>query len=48
MSKLYELTGNYLRLQDMAAEGILDEATFRDTLASIEGDISDKADGYEN
>lgn len=33
--KLYELTGQYLELEEMAANGEIDEQTFIDTLESI-------------
>ena len=44
MATLYELTGQYLELLNMAAEA--DPEVFADTLESIEGEIEDKADGY--
>lgn len=44
MATLYELTGQYLELLDMAADA--DPQTFADTLEGIEGEIEDKADGY--
>lgn len=44
--KLYELTGQYLELEEMAANGEIDEQTFMDTMESITEDIKDKADGY--
>ena len=44
--KLYELTGQYLELEEMAANGEIDEQTFVDTMESITEDIKSKADGY--
>ena len=44
MATLYELTGQYLKLLNMAAEA--DPEVFADTLEGIEGEIEDKADGY--
>lgn len=44
--KLYELTGQYLELEEMAANGEIDEQTFVDTMKSITEDIKSKADGY--
>ena len=44
MATLYEITGDYLKLLDMAEE--LDEEVFRDTLEGIEGELEIKADGY--
>lgn len=44
MSTLYELTGQYLELLEMAAEE--DDANIiRDTLEAIDGEIEEKADG---
>ena len=44
MATLYEITGDFLKLLDMAEE--LDEEVFRDTLEGIEGELEIKADGY--
>ena len=44
--KLYELTGQYLELEEIAANGEIDEQTFVDTMESITEDIKSKADGY--
>ena len=41
---LYELTGQYLQLLDMAEDA--DPETLADTLEGIEGEIEEKADGY--
>ena len=43
MTKLYELTGNYLAVRDMLDEGMPVEAV-QDTLESIEGEIEVKAE----
>ena len=37
MATLYEITGDFLKLLDMAEE--LDEEVFRDTLEGIEGEL---------
>lgn len=42
MSTLYELTGQYLQLLDMAEE--LDPEVFADTLEGLDGEIEEKAD----
>lgn len=44
MSSLYELTGQYVALMDMAEDA--DPDVLRDTLEGIEGEIEDKADNY--
>lgn len=44
MSTLYELTGQYLALMDIAEEA--DPDALRDTLEGISGEIEDKADNY--
>lgn len=44
MSTLYELTGQYMDLMEMAEEA--DPDVLRDTLEVIEGEIEDKADNY--
>ena len=46
MSTLYELTGQYLLLEDMMDDPDVDEQTLLDTLEGIEGELQDKADGY--
>jgi hypothetical protein len=43
---LYELTGEYLELLEMAESGEYDEQTLTDTLESLDGDIESKADNY--
>ena len=45
MSTLYELTGQYLELLEMAEEEG-DATIIADTLEAINGEIEDKADGY--
>ena len=44
MSSLYELTGQYLSLMDIAEDA--DPDVLRDTLELIDGEIEDKADNY--
>lgn len=41
---LYELTGQYLELLDMAQDA--DSEAFADTLEAIDGEIEEKADNY--
>lgn len=41
---LYALADSYMRLQEMLAAGEIDDATFTDTMASLEGDIVLKCD----
>lgn len=45
MSTLYEITGNFVRLLEMAEEEISEE-TLADTLESLEYDLENKADQY--
>lgn len=45
MSNLYELTGNFHKIQQLIEEGA-DAEVFTDTLASIEGAVEEKALGY--
>lgn len=44
MSTLYELTGQYLQLLDMAEDS--DPEVFADTLECLEGELEEKADNY--
>lgn len=44
MSTLYELTGQYLALMEIAEEA--DPDVLKDTLEGIDGEIEDKADNY--
>lgn len=44
--KLYELTEEYLALQEMAYDPEVDEQTLRDTMEAVFGEIEEKADGY--
>lgn len=44
MSTLYELTGQYLQLLDMAEDS--DPEVFADTLEGLDGEIEEKADNY--
>ena len=46
MSTLYELTGQYLLLEDMMDDPDVDEQTLLDTLEGIEGELQDKAEDY--
>ena len=46
MSKLYELTGNFLKVMNMLQDEDVDEQMIMDTLESIEYEIEEKADGY--
>ncbi len=43
---LYELTANYLALQQMIEDPEADMQMINDTMEAIDGDIEDKADGY--
>src|SRR5699024_1035337 len=45
MSSLFELTGKYLDVKNLAEQGV-DEQTIMDTLESIDDEIENKADGY--
>ena len=44
---LYELTGQYLELLEMAEEDILDQGIIKDTLEGLDGEIEDKAEKIE-
>lgn len=46
MTSLYELTGEFLQLQEMLETGETDEEMIKDTLESVEYDLEDKAEGY--
>ena len=46
MSTLYELTGQFQQLLDMAETGTIDPDVLKDTLGGIDGEIEIKADGY--
>ena len=43
---LYELTGEYLTLLEMAEDEAIDQDTLMDTMEAIGGELEDKADGY--
>ena len=43
---LYEITGGYRQLLDMASDPDMDPEVLRDTIEAVEGDFEDKADGY--
>jgi len=46
MSTLYEITGNFIRLLEMAEEEEISEEALADTLESLEYDLAEKADQY--
>ena len=46
MKTIYEITGDYFRLMEMAEEEDLDPQALADTLESLDGEFEDKADGY--
>ena len=46
MLKLYEITGEYLTLCQMAEDTDVDATVFVDTIASIKGELEVKADSY--
>lgn len=46
MSKLYELTEDYLAVMDMLQDDTIDIESIMDTLEGIEGEIEQKADNY--
>lgn len=46
MANIYEITGNYLQVQELIEQGELDAEMLQDTLEAIEGEIEVKADGY--
>ena len=43
---LYELTGQFLQVNEMAVNGEIDEETMQGTLESIECEIEEKAENY--
>ena len=43
---LYELTGQYLELQNLLESGEYDEQLINDTMEAVEGEIEIKADNY--
>ena len=45
-TKLSTLVGEWMQVADMMLDPEMDEQTILDTLESIEGEISEKADGY--
>ncbi len=46
MSRLYELTADYLAVMDMLEDDTVDIETVMNTLEGIEGEIEQKADNY--
>lgn len=46
MANIYDLTGNYLQVQELIEQGELDPQMLQDTLEGIQGEIEEKADGY--
>ena len=46
MLTLYELTDEFLQLQQMLEDGEADEQIYQDTLESLEYDLEEKADNY--
>ena len=46
MATIYELSGDYLRLLEMAEDPEMDPVAFTDTLEGLEGEIEIKAEGY--
>ena len=46
MASLYEVTGEYKAVMEMAEDGETDPQVITDTLESIAGEIEVKADGY--
>lgn len=46
MMRLYELTEEYLALEDMAYDPEVDEQVLKDTMEALMGEIEDKADNY--
>lgn len=44
--RLYDLTDEYLVLQDMMYDPEVDEQTLKDTMEAVFGEIEDKAEGY--
>ncbi len=46
MAKLYELTGQFLELLEMASDESIDQQIINDTLESVDFEFEQKADGY--
>lgn len=46
MATLYELTGEFKELLEMAEDETMDQKTISDTLESVEYEIEEKADSY--
>ncbi len=45
---LYELTGQFLQLQQMLEDPETEADVIKDTMEAVEGEIEVKADGYGN
>ncbi len=43
---LYDLTGNFLVLQEMMSDPVVDPETIQDTLEAMDGDIEEKLNNY--
>lgn len=46
MQTLYQITGAYLQLLEMAQDPEIEPSIFADTLEAVEGDLEVKAEGY--
>lgn len=46
MANLFELTANFLQLQEMLEDPDMDSQVITDTLEAVEGELEAKADGY--
>lgn len=48
MSNIYNITGEFLQLLEMAQDEEIDKETIQDTLESVQMEFDDKADAYAN
>ena len=46
MSNIYELTNNYLRLQQLIESGDFSEEDLQDTIEMVTDELEDKAESY--
>ena len=46
MSSIYELTADFLRIQEMMEDPELDPQTLADTMEAVEGELEMKAEAY--